>query len=194
MAMNKAIDRDAIRDSLFDGQGDEGRVAGLIPSAEAFGGEYAGYNPAWEDDWEELYGYDVERAIELLNEAGYPNGFNVPIISYTMSGVPEMKDYVVAIAAMWEKIGLQTDIREMEFAAWRQEYRDATTTCCVYPFRMYAAPPHPTLHFAYSPERFMRFYVSDTAWENTFKALNSLSFDEQLGIGTRFRTNCSTMW
>jgi peptide/nickel transport system substrate-binding protein len=181
MAMNKAIDRDAIRENLFDGQGDEGRVAGLIPSAEAFGGEYAGYNPEWESSWEELYGYDVDRAKELLIEAGYPNGFHVPIISYTMSGLPEMKDYVVAIAAMWEKIGLETEIREMEFSAWRQEYRGATTTCCVYPFRGYAEPPHPTIHFAYSPERFMRFYVSDTAWENTYQALNSLSFEEQLG-------------
>ena len=181
MAMNKAIDRDSIRDNLFDGQGAEGRVAGLIPSAEAFGGEYAGYNPDWEGSWEELYGYDPERSRELLAEAGYPNGFNVPIISYTMSGLPEMKDYVVAIAAMWENIGLTTEIREMEFSAWRQEYRGATTTCCVYPFRGYAEPPHPTVHFAYSPERFMRFYVSDTVWQNTFNALNSLNFEEQLG-------------
>ena len=180
-AMNKAINRDSIRDNLFDGQGSEGRVAGLIPSAEAFGGEYAGYNPEWEDSWEELYGYDPERAKELLTEAGYPNGFNVPMISYTMSGLPEMKDYVVAIAAMWENIGLTTEIREMEFSAWRAEYRGATTTCCVYPFRGYAEPPHPTVHFAYSPERFMRFYVSDTVWQNTYNALNSLDFDEQLG-------------
>ena len=180
-AMNKAIDRDAIRENIFDGQGAEGRVAGLIPSAEAFGGEYAGYNPEWEDSWEELYGYDPERAQELLAEAGYPNGFTVPIVSYTMSGLPEMKDYVVAIAAMWENIGLQTEIREMEFSAWRQEYRGATTNCCVYPFRGYAEPPHPTVHFAYSPERFMRFYVSDTAWQNTYNALNSLNFEEQLG-------------
>ncbi len=180
-AMNKAIDRDAIRENIFDGQGAEGRVAGLIPSAEAFGGEYAGYNPDWEDRWEDLYGYDPEAARELLTEAGYPNGFHVPIISYTMSGLPEMKDYVVAIAAMWENIGLETEIREMEFSAWRQEYRGATTNCCVYPFRGYAEPPHPTVHFAYSPERFMRFYVSDTAWQNTFNALNSLNFEEQLG-------------
>ena len=180
-AMNKAIDRDAIRENIFDGQGEEGRVAGLIPSAEAFGGEYAGYNPDWESRWEELYGYDPEQAKELLTEAGYPNGFHVPIISYTMSGLPEMKDYVVAIAAMWENIGLETEIREMEFSSWRQEYRGATTNCCVYPFRGYAEPPHPTVHFAYSPERFMRFYVSDTAWQNTFNALNSLNFEEQLG-------------
>ena len=180
-AMNKAIDRDAIRENIFDGQGAEGRVAGLIPSAEAFGGEYAGYNSDWEDRWEELYGYDPDAAQELLTEAGYPNGFHVPIISYTMSGLPEMKDYVVAIAAMWENIGLETEIREMEFSAWRQEYRGATTNCCVYPFRGYAEPPHPTVHFAYSPERFMRFYVSDTAWQNTFNALNSLNFEEQLG-------------
>lgn len=181
MAMNKAINRDAIRDNLFDGQGAEARVAGLIPSAEAFGGEYAGYNPDWEGSWEELYGFDPERARELLAEAGYPNGFNVPMISYTMSGLPEMKDYVVAIAGMWEHIGLTTEIREMEFSAWRAEYRGATTNCCVYPFRGYAEPPHPTVHFAYSPERFMRFYVSDTVWQNTFNALNSLDFDEQLG-------------
>jgi ABC-type transport system substrate-binding protein len=103
------------------------------------------------------------------------------MISYTMSGLPEMKDYVVAIAAMWENIGLTTEIREMEFSAWRAEYRGATTTCCVYPFRGYAEPPHPTVHFAYSPERFMRFYVSDTVWQNTYNALNSLDFDEQLG-------------
>ncbi len=180
-AMNKAIDRDAIRENIFDGQGSEGRVAGLIPSAEAFGGEYAGYNPDWENSWEELYGYDPDAARELLTEAGYPNGFHVPIISYTMSGLPEMKDYVVAIAAMWENVGLETEIREMEFSAWRQEYRGATTNCCVYPFRGYAEPPHPTIHFAYSPERFMRFYVSDTAWENTYNALNSLNFEEQLG-------------
>ncbi len=181
MAMNKAINRDSIRDNLFDGQGAEARVAGLIPSAEAFGGEYAGYNPEWESSWEELYGYDVERAKELLTEAGYPNGFNVPIISYTMSGLPEMKDYVVAIAGMWEAIGLTTEIREMEFSAWRAEYRGATTNCCIYPFRGYAEPPHPTVHFAYSPERFMRFYVSDTVWQNTYNALNSLNFEEQLG-------------
>ena len=180
-AMNKAIDRDAIRENIFDGQGAEGRVAGLIPSAEAFGGEYAGYNPDWEGRWEELYGYDPDTAKDLLTEAGYPNGFHVPIISYTMSGLPEMKDYVVAIAAMWENIGLETEIREMEFSAWRQEYRGATTNCCVYPFRGYAEPPHPTIHFAYSPERFMRFYVSDTVWQNTYNALNSLNFEEQLG-------------
>ena len=179
-AMNKAIDRDAIRENIFDGQGAEARVANFVPEAEAFGGEYGGYNPEWESSWEELYGYDPERARELLVEAGYPNGFHVPVISYTMSGLPEMKDYVVAIAAMWENVGLETEIREMEFSAWRQEYRGATTNCCVYPFRGYAAPPHPTVHGSYSPERFMRFYVSDTVWENTYKALNSLTFEEQL--------------
>ena len=68
----------------------------------------------------------VERAREFLIEAGYPNGFHVPLISYTMSGLPEMKDYVEAIAAMWEQIGLETEIREMEFSAWRGEYRGAT--------------------------------------------------------------------
>ena len=180
-AMNKAIDRDAIRENIFDGQGAEGRVAGFVPSAEAFGGEYGGYNPKWESSWEELYGYNPERAKELLAEAGYPNGFHVPLVSYTMSGLPEMKDYVVAVAAMWENIGLETEIREMEFSAWRQEYRGATTNCCVFPFRGYAEPPHATVHGAYSPERFMRFYLSDTVWENTYKALNSLTFEEQLG-------------
>ena len=33
-----------------------------------------GYNPQWETDWEEHYGFDAEAAKELMAQAGYTPG------------------------------------------------------------------------------------------------------------------------
>ena len=66
IAMNKAIDRDAINEAIFGGAGEHHWIGGIIPDFPA------GYNPDWEGKWDELYGYDPEAAKELLAEAGYP--------------------------------------------------------------------------------------------------------------------------
>jgi peptide/nickel transport system substrate-binding protein len=174
MAMNKALDRDLINEAIFDGQGEPQRIARISP---AFPG---GYNPKWEDSWEELYGYDPNRAKELLAEAGYANGFELPIKVFTLSGIPEMPEFLEAAAGMWEAIGLQPKLEEIEFSRWREKYRGADTNCCVYPWRSYAAPPHPQVFGGYSPERFMRFYVSDSITEARDKALNSTRFEDQI--------------
>ena len=59
-AMNKAINRDEINQAIFRGVGGRQWVATLTPELPA------GYHPAWEEKWDELYGYDPERAKELL--------------------------------------------------------------------------------------------------------------------------------
>ena len=167
MAMNKALDRDQITNAIFAGLGEKTYVSALHA---AFKG---GYNPKWDESWEELYGYDPERAKELLVEAGYPEGFEVPIKVFTLTGVPEMPDYLEAAAGMWQSIGLQPRLEELEFARWREKYRAAETNCCVYGFRGSALPTAIRVHFAYSAERFMRFYVSDSVTEKRNRALNS---------------------
>ena len=169
MAMNKALDRDQINDAIFKGAGGRQWVATLVPD---FPG---GYNPAWEDSWDELYGYDPEKAKELLDEAGFPNGFSFRIPVFPLSGVPEQPDMMEAMAKFWTEIGLDPSLDPIEFSNWRNEYRGLNTDCCVYPFRGPAAPIDTRVHFYFSAERFFRAYTSDDIQENKNKALRALN-------------------
>ena len=163
-AMNMAIDRDQINDAIFKGAGGRQWVGTLAPDLPT------GYNPAWEERWEELYGYNPERAKELLAEAGFPNGFSVPIPVFTLSGVPEMPDMMEAMAKFWTAVGLDPQLDPIEAATWRNHYRGLDTDCCVYPFRGPAAPVDTRVHFYFSGERFFRAYTSDDIQETKNKA------------------------
>ena len=169
MAMNKALDRDQINDAIFKGAGGRQWVATLVPDFAA------GYNPAWEDSWDELYGYDPDKARELLAEAGYPEGFSFRIPVFPLSGVPEMPDMMEAMAKFWTEIGLEPELDPIEFSNWRNEYRGLNTDCCIYPFRGPAAPIDTRVHFYFSAERFFRAYSSDDIQENKNKALRALN-------------------
>jgi ABC-type transport system substrate-binding protein len=169
MAMNKALDRDQINDAIFKGAGGRQWVATLVPD---FPG---GYNPAWEDSWDELYGYDPDTARQLLADAGYPNGFSFRIPVFPLSGVPEQPDMMEAMAKFWTEIGLDPQLDPIEFSNWRNEYRGLNTDCCVYPFRGPAAPIDTRVHFYFSAERFFRAYTSDDIQENKNKALRALN-------------------
>ena len=169
MAMNKALDRDQINDAIFKGAGGRQWVATLVPDFPA------GYNPAWEDSWDELYGYDPETAKQLLDEAGYPEGFSFRIPVFPLSGVPEMPDMMEAMAKFWTEIGLDPSLDPIEFSNWRNEYRGLNTDCCIYPFRGPAAPIDTRVHFYFSAERFFRAYSSDDIQENKNAALRALN-------------------
>lgn len=169
MAMNKALDRDQINDAIFKGAGGRQWVATLVPD---FPG---GFNSEWEASWDELYGYDPDKARELLAEAGYPNGFSFRIPVFPLSGVPEQPDMMEAMAKFWTEIGLDPSLDPIEFSNWRNEYRGLNTDCCVYPFRGPAAPIDTRVHFYFSAERFFRAYTSDNIQENKNKALRALN-------------------
>lgn len=66
-AFNYALDREAILESHYSGFG---RV-----STQTFNPSSA----AWVDDLNSQYPYDPEKAKRLLAEAGYPDGFEIPI-------------------------------------------------------------------------------------------------------------------
>jgi peptide/nickel transport system substrate-binding protein len=89
---------------------------------------HEGYVPELAERFEEMYGYDPERAKELLAEAGYPENFAnpvVPIILTALGGNPEFGTMAELFQVFFEAIGLQTEMREMDWATLARSGRPA---------------------------------------------------------------------
>ncbi|GAB3598515.1 ABC transporter substrate-binding protein [Microbacterium tumbae] len=69
-AMNMAFDRQAMVDAIFAGY--------AKPSSQAF----AEGTPGYQEDDADAYAYDPEGAMELLADAGYPDGFDLTLPTY----------------------------------------------------------------------------------------------------------------
>ena len=175
MAMNKAIDRDQINQAIYEGAGGRQWIGTMVPD---FPGSF---NPDWEGKWDELYGYDPEKARELLAEAGYPEGFSFRVPVFVLGGVPELPDQMEAMAKFWTEIGLEPQLDPIEFSIWRNNYRGLDTDCCVYGFRGPAAPIDTRVHFYFSAERFFRAYSTDDIQVNKNNALRALNEADATG-------------
>src|SRR5262245_14503868 len=85
-----------------------------------------GWNPAWKPD-----PYDLARAKKLLAEAGYPNGFTIPLRLFTMPGTTELPALGEAVAGYWEKLGVKAELIRTEWVVHRPDlvkraYKGAT--------------------------------------------------------------------
>lgn len=110
-AMNRALDRDAMIDVLYEGR------AAKVPSW-LMDPRHEGYVPELAERFEEMYGYDPDRAKELLAEAGYPEAFDQPtvtIVASVLAGNPEFGTMAELLQVYFEEIGMQTEIREMDW-------------------------------------------------------------------------------
>ena len=67
-------------------------------------------SPAYNPDFTLGRKYDVDKAKQLLTEAGYSNGFKTTIIS--SSGIP--KDPLLAVQQYWGKVGIQVELEFLE--------------------------------------------------------------------------------
>ncbi|MCZ2839394.1 ABC transporter substrate-binding protein [Modestobacter sp. VKM Ac-2985] len=88
LALLHAIDRESLVNDLHPG---------ARPTVQLFPEESAGFDPALDEE----FGYDPERARELLAEAGYPDGFELDI---TRLGQPE--EDLVAIQQQLAEVGI----------------------------------------------------------------------------------------
>ncbi|MGH2533266.1 MAG: ABC transporter substrate-binding protein [Thermomicrobiales bacterium] len=110
-ALALAIDREAIVEELWNGQGQ-------IPTGPAVEGDFA-FNPELPP-----LEYNPDKARELLEQAGYAGD---PVVIETTSGYTA-NDQVMAeaIAAMWEEVGVTVDLQVIEQAVRSEKNRTKT--------------------------------------------------------------------
>ncbi len=68
------------------------------------------------------YSYNPDKAKALLSEAGYPNGFSVPI-AYN-AGNTEREQTAVLVQAQLKKIGVDATIQEIPWGTFVNNYTD----------------------------------------------------------------------
>jgi peptide/nickel transport system substrate-binding protein len=105
-ALNYAVDRKAIIDNILKGSG--------VPMAVNLTPYHFGYDPSLKP-----YPYDPAMAKKLLAEAGYGSGlklvFNTPSGRYLLD-----KEVSEAIAGMFNAVGIQTDLKVLEWGTYTQ--------------------------------------------------------------------------
>src|SRR5499427_481906 len=107
-AMNMAVNRKELRDTIFRGKGAPMYVSGFEASLE-------GWNPDWAGRFDALYGYNPVRAKELLQEAGYPPGtIQVKLLSYTSPGEAEHPQVVEALAVYFDAVRIKSTIESLD--------------------------------------------------------------------------------
>jgi ABC-type transport system substrate-binding protein len=139
-AMNMAINRHAIADKLLLGRAQPARVATYHPELDSK--LWPGiWNADWDRRFEELYGYDPTKAKALLDQAGYPNGFEFPVYLFPLPGLPEQVDIGQAMALDWQAVGLKPKLVEIDFPRVRELYRTKAIPGAVWGLRGRALAP-----------------------------------------------------
>lgn len=128
-ALNRAINRQELNNAVFAGDGTPVSVLDFHPSM-------APTKPEWEEQFEAMYGYDPERARQLLADAGYPNGFKVRLFAgHVLSGFPEIPDVAETVSLYWQAVGLDVELVTVDFAHVRGLYREKQNHQYMWPHR-----------------------------------------------------------
>ncbi len=107
-ALCYATDRQAVIDMVAGGRGH------IIGS-----NMFPGFSRYYDPELETYYDYNVEKAKELLAEAGYPDGF-----SFTIT-VPSNYQFHVetaqVLAEQYRQIGVEAEIQMIEWSSWLED-------------------------------------------------------------------------
>ncbi len=133
-ALSMAIDRDAINNAFYDGDGEPVIVSLFHPGLGPWKSE-------WEARYNELHAYNPEMARQLLAEAGYPDGITgYKWALYFIDIAPEGLDIAEAVVAMWKEIGVEIEIETTERSTWGGAGRAKETAGYVYIWHSTYAP------------------------------------------------------
>ena len=119
-ALAKAVDRDEIQEVIYKGRASQVYRYGWHPDHE-------GWNDEWAERFDEMYGFDPERSVELLAEAGYgPGEVQLRIYSYEASGQPEVAQVTEALQLYWADIGVNATLEHIDFGTFVSRWFNET--------------------------------------------------------------------
>ena len=121
-ALMLATDFNTLNKTLYSGQAQI--LSWPYWKAKEYAPLYLGLDdPAMPDSVKELYVYNLDKAKQLLKDAGYPNGFPVEIV---LQNLVTAVDYCSAVKEMWAKANVQVSLSPKELLAlWNIQDRFA---------------------------------------------------------------------
>jgi peptide/nickel transport system substrate-binding protein len=108
LAINHAVDIEAIMQSVLGGY-----AVRILLAPEIYVGNDPSIKP---------YPYDVDRAKQLLAEAGYPNGLEITMESAQAGSTPNDSLLAQAVAGQLGRIGIRANIVQADFGAYVQKW------------------------------------------------------------------------
>ncbi len=113
-ALSLAIDRDDMAKNFFYGKALPATPSGISPSAQDIDIAY------WTNWAKQYYNYDLEKAKQLLKDAGYPDGFKIKIYAWSERGADYVPKLAEIIQGYWQKVGVKAEIVPIDQGAYRK--------------------------------------------------------------------------
>jgi len=107
-AMNWAMDRQFLCEKILEGR--------AVPAKGVIPPKMDAYDPSLEG-----YGYDPDRARELLAEAGYPGGEGLPVIPLHFNQQGPNAQIAQALQGMLIEVGIRTELQMLDWGAYQNE-------------------------------------------------------------------------
>ncbi len=121
-AANRALDREAILEVLY------GEGVRPLP-VYTMDPRFPGFSEELAARFDTDYGYDPDKAMALLAEAGYPDSFDnakIPLVVTTLAGNPEFAQMAELVQAYFDVVGIETEMREQDWATGNTAIRGFT--------------------------------------------------------------------
>jgi len=168
-ALNMAINRKELLQTVFAGKGTPAYVTGWSDKSE-------GFNPEWASRFDQMYGYNPGKAKALLKEAGYgPGQLKFKILAFTEPGESEGPQVAEALNIYYKDVGVDTEIEVLDWAKVREMFRKKAIQCCMWPNIISWRPSEEWIRTSYhskSPNHHYENEFIDKHYEALTKAVN----------------------